>query len=171
MHFTTKSKIAVDIHIRHQVTPSLILILQIFQVSLWIVHYPRNHIFVQLSSKLNSVCYVIRYLKSVIFTMNLRTIYFSYIYSIITYGTIFWGNSPNNYNILKLQKRAIRIIMNAGNRVPCRELFKKLNILPLYSQYILSLLLFIVKNIDEFITKSEVHTIYTRHRSDFNKFD
>ena len=61
--------------------------------------------------------------------------------------------------------------MNAGNRVPCRELFKKLNILPLYSQYILSLLLFIVKNIDEFITKSEVHTIYTRHRSDFNKFD
>jgi len=51
--------------------------------------------------------------------------------------------------------------MNAGNRVSCHELFKKLNILPLYSQYIWSLLLFVVKNIDEFITNSEVHTIYT----------
>jgi len=58
--------------------------------------------------------------------------------------------------------------MNAGNRVSCRELFKKLNILPLYSQYILSLLLFVVKNVDEFITKSEVHTINTRHRSDLH---
>jgi hypothetical protein len=49
-----------------------------------------------------------------------------------------------------------------------KELFKKLNILPLYSQYILSLLLFIVKNVDEFITNSEVHTINTRHRSDLH---
>ena len=47
-------------------------------------------------------------------------------------------------NIFKLQKRAIIIIMNADNRSR-RELFKKLNILPLYSQYILSLLLFVVK--------------------------
>jgi hypothetical protein len=58
--------------------------------------------------------------------------------------------------------------MNAGNRVSCRELFKKFNILPLHSQYILSLLLFVVKNIDEFITNSEVHTIYTRRRSDMH---
>jgi len=58
--------------------------------------------------------------------------------------------------------------MNAGNRVSCRELFKKLNILPLYLQYILSLLLFIVKNVEEFITNSEVHTINTRHRSDLH---
>jgi len=98
--------------------------------------------------------------------MNLQTIYFSYEHSIITYSIIFWGDSPDSYNIFKLQKSAIRIIMNAGNRVSCRELFKKLNILPLYSQYVLSLLLFVDKNIDEFITNSEVHTINTRHRSD-----
>jgi len=47
-----------------------------------------------------------------------------------------------------------------------RELFKKLNILPLHSQYILSLLLFVVKNIDEFISNSEEHSINTWHRSD-----
>jgi len=49
--------------------------------------------------------------------------------------------------------------MNAGNRLSCRELFKKLNILPIYSQYTLSLLLFVVKNINEFTTNSEVRTI------------
>jgi len=38
--------------------------------------------------------------------------------------------------------------MNAGNRVSCRELFKEWNSLPLHSQYILSLLLSVVKNID-----------------------
>jgi hypothetical protein len=58
--------------------------------------------------------------------------------------------------------------MNAGNRISCHELFKKLNILPLYSQYILSLLLFVIKNIDEFTVNSEVHTINTRHRSDLH---
>jgi len=107
-------------------------------------------------------------LKSVISTMNLRTIYFSYVHSIIQYGIIFWGNSSDSYNILKLQKRAVRIIMIVGNRISCRELFKKLNILPLYSLYIVSLLLFVVKNIEEFPMNSDVHTINTRYRADLH---
>jgi len=122
----------------------------------------------QLSSKLNSACYVIRSLKSVISTRNLRTIYFSYVHSIIAYGIIFWANSPHSNNISKLQKRAIRIIMSVDNRVSCHELFRKLNILPLYSQCILSLLLFVVKNIEEFISNSEGHSINTRHRSNIH---
>ena len=120
----------------------------------------------QLSSKLNTACYIIRSLKSVISTRNLRTIYFSYVHSIIAYGIIFWGNSYHSSNNFKLQKRAIRIIMNVDNRVSCHELFKKLNILPLHSQYILSLLLFVVKNIEQFISNSAVHSINTRYRSD-----
>ena len=40
--------------------------------------------------------------------------------------------------------------MNIDNRASCRELLKKLNILPLQSQYLLSLVLFVVKNINEF---------------------
>jgi hypothetical protein len=98
----------------------------------------------QLSSKLNSACYIIRSLRYIISSKNLQTIYFSYVHSVITYVIIFWGNSPYSNNIFKLQKRAIRIIMNAGNKESCRELFKKLNILLLLSQYILSLLLFVV---------------------------
>jgi len=56
--------------------------------------------------------------------------------------------------------------MDAGNRETCRKLFKKLNILPLHSQYILSLSLFVVKNINMFKSNSMVHSINTRHYSD-----
>ena len=56
--------------------------------------------------------------------------------------------------------------MNAGNRESCRQLFKKLNILPLHSQYTLSLLLFVVKNIHMFKLNSMVHFISTRNCSD-----
>jgi len=85
----------------------------------------------QLISKLNSACYIIRSLKSIISLENLRMIYFSSMHSIISYGIIFWGNSTYSNTIFKLQKRVIRIMMNAGNRESCRELFKKLNFLPL----------------------------------------
>ena len=56
--------------------------------------------------------------------------------------------------------------MNAGNRQSCHELFKKLNILPLHSQYILSLLLFVVKHVSMFKRNSMIHSINTRHCSD-----
>jgi len=84
----------------------------------------------------------------------LRMVYFSNVHSLLSYGVIFWGNSSHSDTIFKLQKRAIRIIMGVSNNVSCRELFKKLNILPLYSQYIFSLLLFVVKNINMFTLNS-----------------
>ena len=57
-------------------------------------------------------------------------------------------------------------MMNVETRESCRELFKEINILPLQSQYILSLLLFVVKNINMFKSNSVVHTINTGHCSD-----
>jgi hypothetical protein len=102
----------------------------------------------QLISKLNSACYVIRSLKSIISLENIRMISLSSVHFIISYSIIFWGNSTYSNTIFKLQERVIRVMMNAGNRESHRELFKKLNFLPLYSQYILSLLLFLVKNIN-----------------------
>ena len=87
------------------------------------------------------------------------------VHSILSYGTIFWGNSTYSNTIFKIQKRVIRIMMNVKNRESCWELFKKLNILPLQSQYILSLLLFVVKNLNMFKFNSVVHTINTRNSS------
>ena len=53
----------------------------------------------------------------------------------------------------------------SGNRVPCRNLFKKFEILPLISQYILSLLMFVIQNKAFFQTNTETHNIYTRQRN------
>jgi hypothetical protein len=85
--------------------------------------------------------------------------------TIITYGIIFWGNPTGSDEVFKLQKRAIRIITNSHSSSSCRNLFKELNILSLQSQYILSLAVFVAKNIDDFTTNSDIHTINTRHKS------
>ena len=50
----------------------------------------------------------------------------------------------------------------------CRELFKELKILPLSSQYILSLLLFVVSNRDYFVSNGVYHNINTRQRNDLH---
>ena len=64
--------------------------------------------------------------------------------------------------IFKMQKRMVRIMMGYRNRVSCRSLFKKLEILPLTSQYILLLMLFVIKNKHFFILNTENHTKSTR---------
>ena len=58
--------------------------------------------------------------------------------------------------------------MNSDSKVSCRELFKKLNILPLHSQYIFSILLFVVKNRGLFKTNSDVHNFDTRSNFDLH---
>jgi hypothetical protein len=55
--------------------------------------------------------------------------------------------------------------MGYGNREFCRILLKKLIILPLMSQYILSLLAFVVNNSDQFLINSEIHNINTKRSS------
>jgi len=55
------------------------------------------------------------------------------------------GNSPHINNIFKIKKRIIRIITKSSTET-CGQLFKKSEILPLHSQYMFSLLLFVVKN-------------------------
>jgi hypothetical protein len=83
----------------------------------------------------------------------------------MSYGIIFWGNSTYSNLIFKSKKRIVSIIMKARNRESCRPLFKQLNILPLYSQYIFSLLLLVVKNLGIFSFNSDVHSINARQGS------
>jgi len=71
----------------------------------------------------------------------LRSTYFLYVHSIISYGIIFLGNSSHSEEIFKIQKIIIRIIMNSSKNASCRQLFKELNILPIQSQYMFSIVL------------------------------
>ena len=77
----------------------------------------------------------------------------------------FWGgNSHHSNSIFKIQKIIIiRITANTGRRDSCRQLYKQLQILPLPSQYIFSLLVFVNKNRGLFPSNSEIHYINTRY--------
>jgi hypothetical protein len=85
----------------------------------------------------------------------------------VSYGIIFWGNSLHSSIIFRIQKKAIGIMEGCGNRVLCRNLFKKLQILPLTSQFILSILMFVVENKSFYTTNSENHNLDTRQRNNF----
>jgi len=98
----------------------------------------------QMMSKLNTACFVIRTIQAVM-SQTLRMVYFAHIHSIMSYGIIFGGNQPYSEKILKIQRRVFRIIANSRKRDSCRELLKKLEILPLYSQYIFSISVFVMK--------------------------
>jgi hypothetical protein len=101
-------------------------------------------------------------------TETLRMVYFAYVHSIMSYGIISGGYHPYSEKIFKIQKRVIRIITNSRMRDSYRELFQRLEILPLYSQYIFSLSIFMIKNKHLYNTNNQIHSVYTRFRTNLH---
>jgi len=128
----------------------------------------KDHI-TQLIPKLSKACYVLRCMRPFMSQDALKSVYHSYFHSLITYRIIFWGNSSYCSHIFRLQKKAVRIITGSRSRDSCKELFKHLRILLLQSQYLLSLLLFIVDNKNLFLVNSEIHSINTRQNSNLHQ--
>jgi len=62
----------------------------------------------------------------------------------------------------------IRSITNSRMRYACKELFKKLEILPLYSQYIFSISIFVIKNKHLFYTNNQILSIHTRFKTNLH---
>ena len=93
---------------------------------------------------------------------TIRMVYFAYVHSVMSYGIIFGGNQPHSEEIFKIKKRVITIITNSRARDSCRELFKKLEILPLYSQYI--------KNKHLFSTNYQIHSVHTRFKTNLHPY-
>jgi len=84
------------------------------------------------------------------------------LHSAMSYRIIFWGNSLHCSTIFSMQKKAIRIKEGCGNTVLCRHLFKKLKMLTLASQCLLSFLMFVIQNKNLFVTNIENHNVDTR---------
>ena len=159
MQFVNKNSSQIDLNIRHKnekiakicTTKFLGLILE--NTLSWKTHIGN------IVPKLSSATFTTRTVKPYLSLDSLKMIYYSYFHSIMTYRIIFWGNSYYSTTIFRLQNRTIRIIVEFGSRDSCREYFKKLKILPLQSQYILSLLLFVISNRNYFKENSD-----TQHR-------
>ena len=119
----------------------------------------KNHID-KLITRFSSACYTARQIKPYMIQPTLIILYYASFHSIMNYGIIFLENSTHNSNIFKTQKRVIINITGKRNRDSCTNLFKELKILPFKLQHILSLLLFVIGNRDNFIKNLEQYSIY-----------
>jgi len=72
---------------------------------------------------------LLRNLKHILLQSTLRTIYYAYIHSILSYGIILWGRSSSVKKLFILQKKIVRIITNTGVSKSCREAFKNMEII------------------------------------------
>jgi hypothetical protein len=97
------------------------------------------------------------------------TIYYAHIYIRLRYGILAWGLSRKAVRTFKLQKWAVRITCRAKKRDSCRNLFKKLQDLPLPCIFIFCAVMLIrdhesnlslVKNLN-------IHNYHTRCRDNF----
>jgi len=84
--------------------------------------------------------------------------------------SIYWDGTGRIFNshsdeIFEIQKKIIRIIMNSSKNASCKQLFKELNILPIESQYIFSIILFVTKNKYQFLFNSQVYELNKRQTS------
>lgn len=118
--------------------------------------------------RLSSACFAMRATKPYFSDKTMTVIYYANFHAIMSYGVIFWGQSKMSYKVFLLQKRAIRIMTGCGPRDSCRKLFTELGILTLPSQYIFSLLLFMVKNRELFPLNHDMHSIGTRQQQNFH---
>jgi hypothetical protein len=71
----------------------------------------------ELTSRLNKACFAIRSIRPFISLDVLKSTYFSYVHSIISYRIIFWGNSSYNKDIFKIQKRIILELLRIHGEV------------------------------------------------------
>ena len=93
---------------------------------------------------------------------------FCYVHTVISYGIIFWGNSSAAKKLFLIQKKILRIITKKKPGDSCRELFKDLQIMTLYSQYIYSLILVVVNNKMLFTLNNETHMYNTRNNNNLH---
>jgi hypothetical protein len=75
------------------------------------------------------------------------------------------GNSSYNINIFLLQKKVIRIITGSKNKGSWHNMFRRLNILTVQSQYIF----FIIMNRDQYTLNSDIQGINMTQSSNFHQ--
>ena len=111
-----------------------LLVLQLDSQLIWKMHV--NY----LLNKQSVVCFILRRLFHILNIKTLKVVYFTHFHSLIKYGIIFWGNSTTICKMFIVQKEILRTMLGIGLRCSCAGWLVKLNILPLPSLYIFSLI-------------------------------
>lgn len=115
--------------------------------------------------KISRVNYLIWRLRDILDDNYLRTVYFSFFQSHISYGLLVWGHSHYVHNIFLLQKRIVRTMCRVGCFEHCRPLFKRLQVCTVYNLYIYHVLLYAKSNLDHFSYRQDIHSHNTRYKT------
>jgi hypothetical protein len=118
----------------------------------------KNHIQLFLR-KLNSACFLMRRICSVLNIDSLKLVYFAEFHLIVKYGIIFWRNQQNVNKMFILQKRTLRIMLGLGCRSSCGSSFQHLEILTVPCFFIGN-----VCDSTRFKTNFSVHSIHSRQK-------
>jgi hypothetical protein len=119
--------------------------------------------------KVNTGIFLIRKLNRIVSTDVLLSVYYGYVHSHLTYGTILWANNSYCNSLFSAQKQALRAIFKSPYKSHCKPLFIKSNIMSLPCILIFQYLLFVKKNEHIFKLNSELHSYNTRHNKDIVK--
>ena len=122
-----------------------------------------------IQSKLSSACYAMRSVKPYVTTNTLKSIYYSNFHSVSTYGLLFWGNSQTAQRSLGCKRRWSELWWAAEVETHVKKFYFNLEILPLPSQYILSLLLFMIRNKNQFLINSGMYHTNTRQHANLHQ--
>jgi Reverse transcriptase (RNA-dependent DNA polymerase) len=116
----------------------------------------------KVAKKLRSITYLFTMLNEKVSESALKQVYYSYAQSHVLYSVVIWGGSTHMSDVFTAQKRVVRAM--AGKRYwrsncaleSCKPLFKKYEILTVYSLYILECLKFLKKFPQNFMKCSEM---------------
>lgn len=121
-----------------------------------------------LIKSLNSYCYLIRILKNILNLKQIITFYHAVLESKLRYGICFWGTSTYTKDVLICQKRIMRSIVGLKRLDSCRDSFRNLEILTVYSLYIFELCVYTYKNKENFLSNSNYHNFNTRNKNNIH---
>lgn len=119
-------------------------------------------------SKLSKAYFVMLNLSRELNIKTLIMVYYGYVYSILNYAVMFWGNSVDAKRVFYRQKKILRTMVGAHSRSSCRPLFRSLRILTLPCIYIYSILMFLKLNRHYFELQRPNHQYHTRNTGVYN---
>lgn len=94
---------------------------------------------------------------------SILNIYYSLVYSHLSYNILLWGNSSEISRVFVLQKRILRMIFNIEPRSSCRPVFIENGLLTVASIFILKCLVYTKENENKFTKLSCFHSYGTRN--------
>lgn len=130
----------------------------------------KSHI-AELIVKLNKACYALFILSKFVSKHILKIVYFAYFHSKLSYGIEIWGNSIDSKKVFILQKKVIRMICDVKKTAHCKNLFQKLEVLPLPCLFIYQTLVYTKIHLTSYYSTKINHTHNTRNTVEPLKLD